>query len=130
MTVLQSSIGSFEIFTEHTEEELINAIKSSNKREIIIIKNNEGFFKLEGKRNTCNKSPVDVKILVKKNNVNDNKPKLSEEEKLLIFQEWYESNQRIPEPNEMHGLLDVDKYYRKYCKDKQFVDKVKEFVHE
>lgn len=126
-TVLQSSIDSFEAFQDYDEDELIRSIKSANKKETIIIKNEDGFFKLEGKKNKCDKTPVEVRIIVKKNN-ESNQMKLSEDEKLLMFKEWYEINNRVPEPNEMHGFLDVDKYYRKYCKDKQLVDKIREFV--
>ena len=129
MTVLQTSIETFDLFTEYAEEELINAIKNANKKETIIIRNEEGFYKLEGKKNKCDKTQVDVKITVKRNNDKDNKPKLDEDEKLMLFQEWYENNKRVPEPNETYGLLDVDKYYRKFCKDKQLVDKIREFVH-
>lgn len=127
MTVIQSSIDSFEAFQEYNEDDLINAIKSANKKETIVIRTEDGFFKLEGKKNTCNKYPVEVRIIIKKNKEN-NDIKLSEDEKLAMFQEWYVLNNRIPEPNEKHGCLDVDKYYRKYCKDKQFVDKIREFI--
>ena len=94
----------------------------------MVVRSEEVFFKFEGRRGSCTKIPVEVKVLVKKPINGTEPPKMSEDEKFAAFQEWWNSNNRIPEPDEMHGLLNVDKYYRKYCKDKQSVDKIREIV--
>lgn len=128
MIILQSSIGSFTPFSEEDEETITESIKASTKKEIVIVRDGEGFYKFEGKRGSFTKIAVDVKILVKKPPSATDPPKLDEEEKLSIFKEWYASNKRLPEPDELYGNLNVDKYYRKYYKDKQFVEKIREIV--
>ena len=73
----------------------------------------------------CSLTPVEVKILVKKSPSGEGIPKLSEEEKLNLFREWYEQNHRVPTPNETFGFLNIDQYYRKFYKNNQFVEKIR-----
>ena len=128
MLVLQSSLSNFELFNEYEEDEIMNAIKNSTKKELIIVRTSEGFFKYEGRRQNCSKTPVDIKIMVKKPPTENDGPKMSDDEKLGIFKEWYEANKRTPNPNEIYNGVDVDKFFRKFYKDGQFVDKVREFI--
>lgn len=123
MISLQSTLQQFEPFHEYSQEEIENAIKASSKKETVICRSGDCFLKFEGKRGNCSSNVVDVKILVKKP-PSEEGPKMTDDERLSLFKEWYEQNQRIPTPNEHFGFLNVDQFYRKFYKNKQFVEKI------
>ena len=124
MIALQSTIASFKMFDKCKEDEIINAIKNSTRKEVVIVKAHEGFLKYEGKRGSCEACPVDVKILVKKPPQERTTPKLTQEEEMMIFKEWMEANRRVPNPDETYNNLNIDKFYRKYYKNKQWVEQI------
>ena len=127
-TVLQSSISKYEPFKNYEKDDIIKDIKNSTKKELVIVRTSDGFLSYEGKRNVCETKPVEIKIMIKKSVATNDKPKLSTDEQLLKFKEWYNENKRDPKPFETIDGFDLDKYYRKYCKNKNFVDKINEFV--
>lgn len=123
--VLQTSISKFETFKEYPENELIDSIKSSNKKELIIFRDDPVFYKLEGKKGICNKEPTDIKIFVKKTSPQGNdSPKLTKTEQLMLYKEWYDKNKRQPHPCEIYENLNIYKFYEKCYKDKREVEEV------
>lgn len=126
MTILQSTLNDLQMFHTYPETDIQNLIKNSRKKETVIIRDGDACFKLEGSRNECSKTPVEVRVVVKKP-VTD-QPRLTEDEKLNLFKEWYNANHRNPNPGEMYNNLCVDKYYREYYKRKAFVDKLNSVI--
>ena len=58
MIVVQSNIDDIESFQDYSEDAIIDAVKRGNRKSIIVARNDEGFFKYEGKRGNCEKSRV------------------------------------------------------------------------
>ena len=75
-------------------------------------------------------SECKIKVTAVAEKKQDSAKKLTDEEKMELFREFYEEHQKIPEKNEVYKDFKVGQFYNVAMKNKELVDQIKEITED